>query len=253
MQRHDHIRFLDAEGERMAEAAERAGLDAEVPTCPGWRVRDLLRHTGGVHRWATEIVGAPCARPPGGQRTRELMESWPEDDAGLLGWFAEGHRRLVEILDAAPQDTECWSFLPAPSPVAFWARRQAHETTVHRLDAEAAAGAAAAAPVPADLAADGIEELLTGFFARRDGRITADPARTLAVRAADTGHHWPVTVAPHGVDVAPHPDAAECTVSGPAADLYALLWNRADGDGLAVAGDPAVLTFWRDRAHVTWG
>ncbi|MER6443505.1 hypothetical protein ABT275_45720 [Streptomyces sp. NPDC001185] len=36
----------------------------------------------------------------------------------------------------------CWTFNPArvPSPLAFWTRRQAHETAVHRYDAEAATG-----------------------------------------------------------------------------------------------------------------
>ena len=32
----------------------------------------------------------------------------------------------------------CFAFLPAPSPLAFWARRQAHETGIHRADVESA-------------------------------------------------------------------------------------------------------------------
>lgn len=34
---------------------------------------------------------------------------------------------------------DCWTFLDAPSPLAFWARRQAHETAIHRADAQLAA------------------------------------------------------------------------------------------------------------------
>ena len=52
----EHIAALDEEGARLAEAADRAGLDEPVPTCPGWQVRDLLRHVSGVHRWATGHV-----------------------------------------------------------------------------------------------------------------------------------------------------------------------------------------------------
>lgn len=66
-----YVEILDREGALLAEAAETAGSDAEVPTCPGWRVRDLLRHTGMVHRWATAFVaegtpvpGVPTTRPP---------------------------------------------------------------------------------------------------------------------------------------------------------------------------------------------
>jgi hypothetical protein len=39
----------------LADAAE-ADLTDPVPTCPGWTVADLLRHHGGVCRWATAIV-----------------------------------------------------------------------------------------------------------------------------------------------------------------------------------------------------
>ncbi|MGA6220933.1 maleylpyruvate isomerase N-terminal domain-containing protein, partial [Streptomyces umbrinus] len=88
----EHIRSLDREGGLLAEAAEEAGADAKVPTCPEWQVRDLLRHTGMVHRWATAFVaeGHTSYHPDGGL---------PElDGAELLAWFREGHRGLVETL-----------------------------------------------------------------------------------------------------------------------------------------------------------
>ena len=46
---------------------------------------------------------------------------------------------LIEALDSASPDLEAWTFLPAPSPLAMLARRQAHETAIHRYDAESAA------------------------------------------------------------------------------------------------------------------
>ena len=59
----------------------------------------------------------------------------------------------------------------APPARAFWARRQCHETTVHALDA---LSALEARPLTADdvwltdaLAADGVDELLVGFWQRR--------------------------------------------------------------------------------------
>ena len=49
-----HIDALRTQGELMALAAGAgAGPDDPVPSCPEWTVRDLVRHLGGVHRWAT--------------------------------------------------------------------------------------------------------------------------------------------------------------------------------------------------------
>ena len=99
----------------------------------------------------------------------------------------EGIRRLRAPLRA--------SGLATPSPLAFWARRQAHETAIHRVDAELAHGAVT--PFDADFAADGVDELIMGFF----GRGTADPVagpRTLQVVAADAGQQWQATLTPDG-------------------------------------------------------
>ncbi|MGW4276834.1 maleylpyruvate isomerase N-terminal domain-containing protein, partial [Streptomyces seoulensis] len=54
---------LDREGRLLAAAADEAGTDAEVPTCPGWRVRDLLEHTGLVHEWAAAFVADALTSP----------------------------------------------------------------------------------------------------------------------------------------------------------------------------------------------
>ena len=68
----------------------------------------------------------------------------------------------------------------APPPRRFWARRQAHETTIHSVDAVAAAlgrwPTASDVTIDPVLAADGIDELLTGFITRGKGRLhTAEP------------------------------------------------------------------------------
>ncbi|MEU9007352.1 maleylpyruvate isomerase N-terminal domain-containing protein, partial [Streptomyces sp. NPDC048551] len=59
----EYVETLDREGRLLAEAAGRAGTEAPVPTCPGWRVSDLLRHTGAVHRWATGFVAGALVDP----------------------------------------------------------------------------------------------------------------------------------------------------------------------------------------------
>ena len=48
----------------------------------------------------------------------------------------------------------------------------------------------------AQLAGDGIDELLRGFLSRPRGRLVADPPVALAVRASDTGQSWTIRIEP---------------------------------------------------------
>src|SRR6202044_1362579 len=89
-------------------------------------------------------------------------------DPDLLSWFRAGHAALVETLSGADPAVQCATFMPAPSPLAFWARRQAHETAIHRADAESADGTVP--QYPPGFAADGIDELIMGFGQRRKYR-----------------------------------------------------------------------------------
>ncbi|MFS8199835.1 maleylpyruvate isomerase family mycothiol-dependent enzyme [Streptomyces sp. CWNU-52B] len=252
----EFIRTLDREGRALAGAAEEAGAGAEVRTCPDWRVRDLVRHTGMVHRWATAFVaeGHTSYHPDGGL---------PDlDGAELLAWFRHGHRRLVDTLATAPPDVDCWSFLPAASPLAFWARRQAHETTVHRIDAESALSGGSApgaesarggrpGSISVDFAVDGIDELLLGFHARGRSRVRTDEPRVLRVRASDSDARWTVRLSP-GRPVTERGEAADadCELTGTAVQLYLALWNRGTAPG--VTGDASLATLWRERSGISW-
>ncbi|RFU85065.1 maleylpyruvate isomerase family mycothiol-dependent enzyme [Streptomyces triticagri] len=243
----EHIRALDSAGCLLAERAAAAGPDAAVPTCPGWQVRDLLRHTTMVHRWATRFVADALTSPAPGEEPPPHL-----DGDALVDHFAEGHRALVRALREAPDDLECWSFLAAPSPLAFWARRQAHETTVHRLDADSAVPGAQDVPVDARVAADGIDELLRCFHSRSKSRVRTEQPRVLRVRTTDTGEVWTVRLGTeppattHGADDA----AADCELSGTAAELYAALWNRRPVP--EVTGDASLARLWRENSAVNW-
>jgi len=255
----EYIDALDCEGALLAAAAERAGLLAAVPTCPGWRVRDLLRHQGHVHRWAGRFVAEALATSVPEPGEAEVLAGGPPDRE-LLGWFRAGHTALVEALRAAPADLECWTFLPAPSPRAFWARRQAHETAIHRVDAELAAGDVVT-QVAADFAASGVDELIMGFFGRDQRRLSAEQRTgrhpSVRVRATDVTAEWLVTLTEDGARAASVRRGggdADCRLEGPAAGLYLLLWNRIDpvAGQVTVGGDPAVLESWRAGMRVTW-
>ena len=251
----EHIEALRLEGERLAEAAGAASPDAPVPTCPDWVVRDLVHHTGAVQRWATGVVATPQTEV-GNVGLDEVVGTWPPD-AELVGWFRAGHADLTDALRAAPADLDCWTFLRAPSPLAHWARRQAHETAIHRVDAELAAGVALS-PVDAVFAADGIDELLAGFAPRRSTRLRAEAPTTLRVQSTDTADAWLLRIDGDGVSTtregvdedASSVGSAACTVSGRAADLYLALWNRVRREELTVEGDDAVFGLFLDSVHV---
>ncbi|CAM5493466.1 hypothetical protein GCM10010256_70010 [Streptomyces coeruleorubidus] len=242
METAEFLQTLETEGRLLAAAAEEAGTDAKVPTCPEWHVRDLLRHTGAVHRWAASYVAERHTE------RRPLGEVPDLDGAELVAWYRDSHRLLVGTLADAAPDVECWFFLPAPSPLAFWTRRQAHETTVHRFDAESAGGSGPTAVAP-DFATDGIDELLRGFHARSRSRVRTDEPRVLRVRTDDTGAVWTVRLSSEPpVTTRGAAGEAECELSGTAEQLYLALWNRAPLP--SVTGDRALAELWRETSGI---
>jgi len=242
-----HLAALRDAGELLAAAVGRIEPDAPVPSCPDWTVRDLARHTGGVHRWATlHVVEARTG--PVDTDLDELVGGWP-DDVELAGWLRDGVAALADALATAPADLQAFAFLPAPSPRAFWARRQAHETTVHRVDAQQAVGAVT--PIDPALAADGLDELLFGFAAR-PGWLHDDATQVAHLHAPDVDCDWTIRVGPDGAAERGERGRADCRVVAPAADLYLLLWNRCSIDGLDVEGDATLLAEWPERVRVRW-
>ena len=245
-------RYIDAlqhAGVAFGDAADKAGLDTAVPTCPEWTVRDLVRHTGYVHRWAATYVREARTEILDDDEEEAAVGPMP-DDPELVGWFRTGHAALVAVLRAAPADLRCWHFLRAPSPLIFWARRQCHETIIHRADVEGAIGEMTG--VPTEVGVDGIDELLMGFYPRRGGRLRGEQPCSLLVQPTDSARAWTVRIGPDGARISRGAEEADCALRGVASDLYLALWNRRSTDDLGVRGDRAVLDLWRERATVRW-
>jgi len=254
----EHIDALRQQGDLLAGAAERAGLEAAVPPCPSWQVKDLLRHTGYIHRWAarhiTECPDTVLDGPP----EEDILRGGAADPE-LLAWFRAGHAALVETLSTADPGLVCATFMDAPSPLAFWARRQAHETAIHRADADSASGLRPR--YEPEFAADGIDELIMGFGQRRKYRPSAEHHGSVQVRTTDTGHAWHIGAEDGSIRArrdhgGPDPtDPAACVLTGPASGLYLFLWNRSDAThaDVTVSGDPGFLAWWRTSVRVRWG
>jgi uncharacterized protein (TIGR03083 family) len=248
-----HITALDREGRRLADAASATAWDATVPSCPGWTVRDLVTHVGGVHRWAAAIVGGALSRSD--PETHAAVGSGPPD-AELLDWFRSGHANLVQTLQSAHPAVPFWSFLPAATPLSLCARRQAHETAIHRADVELAASGNVTHFDDA-FALDGLDELLYSFAGRRRrGGLTADPPEIIEVRPAGVSGRR-VCIGPSGIETTDLEQAepvdakvaARCLVSGSPHDVYLWSWHRPSA--VTVDGDRSVLDDWAGMS-VTW-
>lgn len=251
----DYIVSIISEGGQFASAAETAGLETPISTCPGWLMRDLIRHLGEIHLWAAANVAAPKPRWLQVNHISELECYWPElaahwpPDNELVAWYRATLANLVDVLRSAPRDVDAFTFLPAPTPLTMWARRQASEIAVHRYDAELTLGIASR--FDPHFASDMLDELVSGFAPLyRPAKIPAD--RVLQVDATDVDERWWVTIGPSGVTSSRTGGRADLTITATAAELYLLLWNRTADSAVDLDGDLDVMNLWRTTCRVEW-
>jgi uncharacterized protein (TIGR03083 family) len=232
------IERIRADGEILALVAESGPFDARVPGCPDWDVEALLRHMGDVHRWAATVVGERLQR-----RLQRDFEGPAERDA-LIAWYREGYAALIETLEAASPDDAFWFWGPAPNALAFWARRQANETAVHRCDAESARGPVT--PLATGDACDAIDEWL-GLAVRR-AKAPDGNGRILRLVASDAPATWNMILG-DSVEVTSDRGRGHCELRGSASDLYLWSMNRRGTDGITVSGDDTLLKVWADNVQ----
>ncbi|HUS41509.1 MAG TPA: maleylpyruvate isomerase family mycothiol-dependent enzyme [Ilumatobacteraceae bacterium] len=254
----DYIGFVASEGELFASAAEQGDLNVEIVPCPGWDMRALVRHLGMIHLWAAANVAFPESDWLDVSELPDLVRYWPElagdsgkypDDAELVDWYRTTLANLIEVLTSAPSDVAAFTFLPAPSPLAMWARRQASEIAIHRVDAERARGITSHFD-PA-FATDMLDELLSGF-APRPRTIDIERPQVVHVHAADTDEHWYVTIGPERSETSRCGDEADLTLTAMAADLYVLLWNRTPVSNVSMTGTTDLIDLWNSNFRVRW-
>jgi uncharacterized protein (TIGR03083 family) len=232
----DHLRVLEREGDRFAATIEHGPLDAAVPSCPGWTLADLATHVGAVHRWAAAAVRTG-ARP---------TSPAPTPSSPLAEWYRDGLADLLDALRATPDDAPTWHPFPAPLYVAVWKRRQAHEVTVHRWDAQRAAGSTPE-PIEPETASDGIDEFFGLIVPRvlvREGVET--PRSSVHVHCTDVAGEWLVTTDDSGYRLRREHAKGDAAVRGPAAALLLYLYGRVDAtDEIEIIGDADAADAWR--------
>ncbi|MEU6369338.1 maleylpyruvate isomerase family mycothiol-dependent enzyme [Streptomyces sp. NPDC046931] len=243
----DHRSAVAAETARFVAAVKGADPATAVPSCPGWTLADLIRHTGSVQRWFSVLLRARIQEPP---RTREVDLRLPEREDGYPDWLAESASVAADAFAATDPDLPMWAW-GADQYARFWARRMLFETLLHRVDAELALGLRPAIDRPA--AVDGIDEFLVNlpfatFFAPKVANLRG-PDKTIRFRTTDGDDTWLVRLRPDGfgLDTAhPTADTADATVQGTAADLLLLVYGRLPYGAKALAheGDEQLLAHW---------
>jgi uncharacterized protein (TIGR03083 family) len=210
------------ESELFARVIETGPLDATVPGCPEWSVRELTWHLGRVQRfWATVVQVGADRVPVFGEPT-----SGPTDAVELAAWMRASTAELLDAVRSIPPNTPAWAWWRDDHTVGAIARHQVQEAAVHRWDAQSAFGAPDPIPVdpiPVDIADDGVDEFL--WIARQ----LRSPAR-LAFVTTDSGRTTTLSDEP-----------ALATVSATASDIVLLLHMRLPTDAVHIDGDPAAL------------
>jgi uncharacterized protein (TIGR03083 family) len=242
-----HCTEIVNQTEQLTLDVEGADLRSPVPSCPGWSLGMLLRHIGGGHRWAEEIVRTRATGFLPDDQVRKL----DGDDSSHppVGWLLEGATKLVDTLRAAGPDAQMWVAFHYRT-AAFWARRFAHETLIHRADAALAVGAEFT--VATDVALDAVDEwmeldaLPQLLDLKPSKRELLGPGRTLALQATDARVDWFGDLTGEVISWRRGEGPATVVVRARLTDLLLLLYRRKapDAGEFEISGDRQLLDFW---------
>lgn len=251
---YDAIAHLRTDAEGFLQIVTDHGFDAPVPSCPGWDLGDLAWHLGGVwNRWG-QIVSQRITTLEGVQA---LDTPQRPDDELLIDWVTSAHTAMFSALASAGADEFVWTWTGANRSNTWVERRMTQETAVHRWDASNAVGLPY--ELPTAVAADGIDEYLMWFAARRvsDGAAPVDGTVHLHCTDIDTDDHadaddrpsaageWLVTrLDEQGIDFTREHAKGDAAVRGRSNDLLMWLWRR-DAGPVEIIGDVAVAERFR--------
>jgi len=234
---------LRADGAAFRAAVGQEGaLGHQVPSCPEWTVGALAYHLGWVYRRVHAHANRGITTRPD-----NLPDDPRPDDAALLGWWDERYADLLTMFDALDPALPAWNWAPQAKRAEFWMRRMAHETAVHRWDAQMGV-TGLTEPVEAKLAVDGITEVLDSWLPAGLRKGPLDRTGIVALHAMDAGQVWYVRLRGTGIalldtdtllDDDEHHERA--VAAGSASDLMLALYGRVPFDILDVTGDPSLL------------
>ncbi len=232
-----HREALRRECDLILDASD-ADLEAHVPTCPEWRLLDLLGHLGDVYGfWRTQLEAASPDGPS------EPVSTGAPSGVALLDWFEATCSELQEALASREGGEPCWNWSGAELTAAWVGRRMALETAVHRYDTELSLGSPT--PIGRELAIDGIDEWITVHLATDVPEAPeVSLGGVLCLACADDAAAWTVEVAGGRLRWREGRGPADAVLVGPASDLYLYCWNRRSLEALDLTGNRDVAANW---------
>lgn len=248
----DYCQAIVSQTDLLSRRIRGADTATPVPTCPGWDLGRLLRHVGGDHRWAEEVVRTRSVEPVPADPVDDPAVYAHLDGDALVDWLGEGAEALAAALRAAGPGTRVWTPAHERSTALFWARRMTHETALHRADALLATGAEFT--LDSALALDAVEEWLEFSTVPEAYEPTPEapgllaPDRTLHFEADGAGQ-WLVDLTGEQPTWQPWQQGtadAAVTVRGPLTDLL-LFFYRRPAPAVETRGDKDLLELWLRR------
>lgn len=235
---------MRADGSALRSAAGEVDPAVPVPSRPQWTMRDLLHHLGSTYRWVNAHATRGVTAQPDPPLSSYLEEEPAED---IAAWWDVQFAIIITTLDALDADAPAWNWAPQAKRAGFWHRRTAHETAIHRWDAQFAT--INAEPIEPKLAADGISEVLDTWLPAGRRKGPTDVGGVIRLSATDLDHDWLVRLRPGGgialLDIDTLLDTDEhrqrAAVRGSASDLLLVLYGRIDPDVLDLVGDERLL------------
>lgn len=232
---------LRAEGPAIVRAVAEADPGAPVPSCPEWTVDQLTGHLVRLYRWVGGHVGRGVVTPP-----EDLAPAGPA--TATAAEYETAFADLLTLFDVLDPEMPAWNPDPQAKRVAYWQRRVAHDTAVHRWDVQMAA-VGLTEPLEAKLAADVVSEVLDTLLPGGRGRRAADRHGMVALSATDLDHTWHIRLRASGGVALLDTDTLlddddlheRVVAAGPASDLALALWGRIGFDVLTVDGDEQLL------------
>jgi uncharacterized protein (TIGR03083 family) len=229
---------IGAEGELLARSATGPDPAFDVPGCPGLTLGETVRHVGSIYRMVLSWLRAGN-RPTTWQRE-------PDEGQSAIEFMLTGSRAvLAELARRDPEDTAP-TWWPDHPTYGFWYRRLAHETTVHRVDVQGAAGIPLD-PVPDDVALDGVDEILSLWYGHRLAVLGVSGTRHGWVKVRTGGREWIARATPEGTSSwrAEGGEPVDGTVFGDPMSMYLWLWGRLPPHAVTRDGsEDAVAQMW---------
>lgn len=220
-----------------------------VPTCSPWTGFELSEHCHMVFSRAKVRIGLTE------QPTNFVFI--PASTQNAPHALKTSKDVLVKALRHQKPESPAWNWTGTDMTVRWLARRMAHESAIHYLDAAITSDPTTINRADhffkPEFASDGIAEFLENFlFNIKVEKTENEKDSTIHLHSNDSKDcSWVISFNNESV-IAKHGEAkdADADVTGTSSALYGWIWNRFSTDTLTVTGDQNQIDQWRNKITV---